>query len=90
MAFVFLNRYLDIVEAIDGEDTSTIDNVNFEISDIPQDFPIPERHFLEGTSITVAFVDAICFFTSKCALHHLYAEVDRILWFCRQAKRGGP
>lgn len=47
MAFVFLNRYLDIVEAIDGEDTSTIDNVNFEISDIPQDFPIPERHFLE-------------------------------------------
>lgn len=48
MAFVYLNRYLDIVEAIDDEDTSTIENVNFETSDIPQDFPVPERHFLEG------------------------------------------
>jgi intraflagellar transport protein 172 len=50
MAFVFLNRYLDIVDAIDDEDASTIDNVNFEISDIPQDFPIPESHFLEGAN----------------------------------------
>jgi intraflagellar transport protein 172 len=49
MAFVYLNRYLDIVEAIDDQDASTIDNVNFETSDIPQDFPVPESHFLEGT-----------------------------------------
>lgn len=50
MAFVYLNRYLDIVDAIDDQDTSTIDNVNFETSDIPQDFPIPESHFLEGVN----------------------------------------
>ena len=51
MGFVFLNRYLDIVEAIDDEDASTIDNVNFETSDIPQDFPVPESHFLGGTGL---------------------------------------
>lgn len=50
MAFVYLNRYLDIVDAIDDEDASTIDNVHFETSDIPQDFPIPESHFLEGVN----------------------------------------
>lgn len=53
MAFVYLNRYLDVDEAIDEEEgASTIDHVGFETSDIPQDFIIPERHFLEGIFAT--------------------------------------
>lgn len=52
MAFVFLNRFLDIDEAIDDtEGASTVENVGFETSDIPHDFIIPEKHFLEGNII---------------------------------------
>lgn len=60
MAFVYLNRYLDVDEAIDEEEgTSTIDHVGFETSDIPQDFIIPERHFLEGILLLQTFLPII-------------------------------
>jgi len=48
MAFVFLNRFLDISEAVEEHDTSstTLDNSDFADTDIPFDFPLPEKQFL--------------------------------------------
>ncbi|CEM08051.1 unnamed protein product [Vitrella brassicaformis CCMP3155] len=45
MAFTLFNRYLDIAEAIEDPDNSTIDNTDFEDSDIPTpyDLNLPER-----------------------------------------------
>mgnify|MGYP000140699940 FL=1 len=49
MAFIFLNRYLDIAEAIDDPDTGAAalgDNTDFELTDIPTyDIPLPESNF---------------------------------------------
>lgn len=49
MAFVFLNRYLDISEAIeDGEATSAnLDNSDFKSTEIPYDFPLPRDQCLD-------------------------------------------
>ncbi|KAL3927042.1 MAG: hypothetical protein SGPRY_003008 [Prymnesium sp.] len=48
MAFVFLNRFLDISEAVEEHDTSstTLDNSDFAETEIPFDFPLPEKQFL--------------------------------------------
>ncbi|CAI2733336.1 unnamed protein product [Schistosoma spindalis] len=45
MAFVFLNRYLDLVEAIEDPDNSsnTLDSSDFQDTDIPMEVPIPEH-----------------------------------------------
>eukprot|EP00667_Euglena_gracilis_P000220 EG_transcript_220 len=44
-AFAFLNRFVDITEMIeDGErDSSILDHSDFEVADIPTDFPIPAK-----------------------------------------------
>lgn len=48
MAFMFFNKYLDISEAIDEQDASTIDNTDFEGTDIPypEQVPLPDSNFL--------------------------------------------
>lgn len=49
-AFVFLNRFLDITEAIDEDgDTSAmeLENSDFVNTDVPYDFAIPDSHFLQ-------------------------------------------
>merc|ERR1719502_698098 len=48
MAFVFLNRYLDITEAMEENEASstTLDNSDFVDTGIPTDFPLPEKQFL--------------------------------------------
>jgi intraflagellar transport protein 172 len=46
MAFVFLNRYLDLNEAIEDEDLSGLDNVDFVGTDVPFEIPLPEEHWL--------------------------------------------
>jgi len=48
MAFVFLNRYLDITEAMEEHEASstTLDNSDFADTGIPFDFPLPEKQFL--------------------------------------------
>ena len=48
MAFVFLNRYLDITEAMEENEASstTLDNSDFANTQIPFDFPLPEKQFL--------------------------------------------
>jgi len=49
MAFVFLNRYLDLSEAIeDGEPTSAgLDNSDFKGTEIPYDFALPSEQCLD-------------------------------------------
>lgn len=46
MAFVYLNRYLDLIEAIDEPDGEQLDNADFAETDIPYDFALPSEHFL--------------------------------------------
>ena len=48
MAFVFLNRYLDITEAMEENEASstTLDNSDFAETEIPYDFPLPDKQFL--------------------------------------------
>ena len=48
MSFVFFNRYLDLIEAIDDPDAADqLDNADFADTDIPFDFELPSRHYLD-------------------------------------------
>ena len=48
MGFVFLNRYLDITEAVEEHEprSTSLDNSDFANTEIPFDFPLPEQQFL--------------------------------------------
>lgn len=46
MAFVFLNRYLDLVEAIEEGSLDMLDNSDFQETDIPAEVPLPEKAYL--------------------------------------------
>ncbi|CAB4017982.1 intraflagellar transport 172 homolog [Paramuricea clavata] len=46
MAFVFLNRYLDISEGIEEGSLEYLDNTDFMDTDIPFEVPVPERQYL--------------------------------------------
>ncbi|KAK0069568.1 intraflagellar transport protein 172 isoform X1 [Biomphalaria pfeifferi] len=48
MAFVFLNRYLDISEAMEEGTLDMLDHTDFQETDIPFEIPIPEKPFLTG------------------------------------------
>lgn len=49
MAFVFFNRYLDLTEAMEEPDMANmIDNSDFANTDIPFDFPLPEKQQTEA------------------------------------------
>jgi intraflagellar transport protein 172 len=46
-SFVYLNRYLDLVEMMeDADNASMLENADFEKTDIPYDFPLPDKQFL--------------------------------------------
>jgi len=47
MAFVFLNRYLDLSEAIEDGDLSGLDNLDFVGTDVPFEIPLPEYQHLD-------------------------------------------
>ena len=47
MAFVFLNRYLDLYEAIEERSLDNLDNTDFADTDIPFEIPLPEEPFLD-------------------------------------------
>ena len=49
MAFVFLNHYLDLSEAIEEGDATMIDNSDFVGTDIPApfDYALPKKQYLE-------------------------------------------
>uniref|UniRef100_A0A915DBD7 Intraflagellar transport protein 172 n=1 Tax=Ditylenchus dipsaci TaxID=166011 RepID=A0A915DBD7_9BILA len=46
LAFVFLNHYLDIVDAVLENDPSIVDNSVFDGTDIPSNYSIPKQMFL--------------------------------------------
>mmetsp|Transcript_36011 Transcript_36011/g.113938 ORF Transcript_36011/g.113938 Transcript_36011/m.113938 type:complete len:205 (+) Transcript_36011:103-717(+) len=46
-AFVFLNRYLDLADAIDDPDNGVLENSDFVHTDIPFDYPLPDQHYLD-------------------------------------------
>lgn len=50
MAFVFLNRYLDLTEAMDDPDAGPLENADFVDTDVPFDFHIPATHYIPETT----------------------------------------
>ncbi|XP_065670042.1 intraflagellar transport protein 172 homolog isoform X3 [Hydra vulgaris] len=46
MAFVFLNRYLDISEGIEEGNLDSVDNTDFTDTDIPMEVSVPEAQFV--------------------------------------------
>jgi intraflagellar transport protein 172 len=46
MAFAFLNQYLDIVDSIEENDPSLVDNSLFENTDVPTQYALPQQMFL--------------------------------------------
>lgn len=46
MAFVFLNRFLDLAEMMEEGETGLLENSDFEGTDIPYNIPLPSKHFL--------------------------------------------
>merc|ERR1712110_988875 len=53
MAFFFLNRFLDIADAIDDPENAQIDNTDFMDTDIPSpyDLDLPEEGQISGTQV---------------------------------------
>ena len=49
MAFVFLNRYLDLYEAIEERSLDLLDNTDFVDTDIPFEIPLPDKPYLRYT-----------------------------------------
>ncbi|RUS80517.1 hypothetical protein EGW08_011738 [Elysia chlorotica] len=49
MAFVFLNRYLDISEAMEEGSLDMLDHSDFQDTDIPFEIPLPEKAFLTSS-----------------------------------------
>jgi hypothetical protein len=46
MAFVFLNQYLDIADAVEEGDPGMVDNSIFQGTDVPVDYSLPESRYL--------------------------------------------
>ena len=46
MAFVFLNRYLDLSEAIDDQSLDALDNTDFAGTDVPFEVQLPTEQYL--------------------------------------------
>jgi intraflagellar transport protein 172 len=44
--FVCLNRYLDLVEAIEEGSLDALDNADFKDTDVPFEIPLPDEHYL--------------------------------------------
>jgi intraflagellar transport protein 172 len=60
LAFMLLNRYVDLTEAIDTNDASFMDNADFQDCDaIPLNGPLPECHYLEEEVCFRIYIDCI-------------------------------
>ena len=53
MAFVFLNRYLDLVEAIEEGSLDMLDHSDFQDTDIPFEIPLPEKMHVRVSSVVL-------------------------------------
>lgn len=47
-AFVFLNHYLDICEAIEEGESQLVDHTDFLQTDFPSNIPLPESIYLQN------------------------------------------
>ncbi|KAF6041408.1 IFT172 [Bugula neritina] len=56
MAFVFLNRYLDLVEAIEEGSLDMLDNTDFQETDIPAEVPLPEKAYLSVCCESISLI----------------------------------
>jgi intraflagellar transport protein 172 len=46
LAFIFLNRYLDLAEAIEEGEATILENADFEKTDVPYDIPLPRHQYI--------------------------------------------
>jgi intraflagellar transport protein 172 len=69
MAFVFLNRYLDLTEAIDDPDAGPLENADFVDTDVPFDFTIPDAHFITEPMREEVSLRLVC--VSLCRRHRI-------------------
>jgi intraflagellar transport protein 172 len=46
LAFMFLNRYLDLSEAMEEGEAAILENADFENTDVPFDIELPSRQYL--------------------------------------------
>ncbi len=51
MAFMFLNRYIDLADAIDEENTDMLDNADFAGTDIPFEINLSQQKYLSVSLI---------------------------------------
>ncbi len=86
-AFVFLNRYLDITEAMDEGDVDSrgLDDVDFETaaSDLPSRFPLPREHFVKNEATREEIRDWVL-------AHSMDAAVDQTLSQARSWSHRSP
>jgi intraflagellar transport protein 172 len=76
-AFVFLNRYLDITEAMDDVDFETA------ASDLPSRFPLPREHFVKNEATREEIRDWVL-------AHSMDAAVDQTLSQARSWSHRSP
>ena len=97
MAFVFLNRYLDITEAVEEHEPSStaLDNSDFANTEIPFDFPLPEKQFLgdaEREKVRDYVLELSMNANVQQALNHdelnaLFSEADVVRDACQRGGR---
>ncbi len=60
--FVCLNRYLDLVEAIEEGSLDALDNADFKDTDVPFEIPLPDEHYLneQKRSEVKEWILAVC------------------------------
>jgi hypothetical protein len=56
MAFVFLNRYIDLADAIDDGTNEIVDNQYLANTDIPYEINLPETKYLSVSVMTNIFL----------------------------------
>ena len=94
-AFVFLNRYLDITEAVEENEATSaaLDNSDFANTPIPHEFPLPDKQFIDGSQIEhvrdyvleLSMNKAVQQALDTADLGHVFREIEQI----REGLRGG-
>ena len=65
MAFVFLNRYIDLADAIDDGTGEIMENSYLSETDIPQDLNLPETKYLSVCFLFLNISNLFCLITKN-------------------------
>ena len=65
MAFVFLNRFLDIYDAIEDGSTDMLDHSDFADTDVPYDIILPEDHSIPVCRLFTSRIFVTSYFRLK-------------------------